>query len=79
MERVKRLLNTTSPELQIFHNYLEDQGFYFKAFISFVAQRREISPCLESILKRDSLILNLHWLLVLILMMNGVGGQRDLI
>lgn len=31
MERVKRLLNTTSPGLQIFHNYLEDQGFYFKA------------------------------------------------
>lgn len=79
MGRVKRLLNTTSPELQIIHNYLEDQGFYFKVLISFVTQRCEIRPCLESILKRDSLFLNLHWLLVLILMMNGVGGQSDLI
>lgn len=24
MQRVKRLLNTTVPELQIFNNYLED-------------------------------------------------------
>lgn len=41
LQRVKRLLNTTAPELQIFNNYLEDWGFYIKLSHSFVPKRRE--------------------------------------
>ena len=57
---------------------LKTEASISKPFLLLMWQKRwEIRPGLESILKRGDLLLNLHWPLVLVLVMNGVVGKRD--
>lgn len=51
---------------------LKTEASISKSFL--LSWQKELRPGLKSIPKRGDLLLNLHWLLVLVLVMNGVVG-----